>query len=126
MLGIGRSFEAAFTLLGPIPAGTWHLVGDGYLLRKRTDVRFDIIWRDAAKKDTVLATAMNTFVEPLTNHDNAVAYDADIPGIAASAKAGDKLVLKFTVVSGDVGGNYTPDGDGPIPLGRYPNLTLPQ
>jgi hypothetical protein len=114
-------------LRAPIPAGTWHLVGDGYLIAKRVDVRFDIIWRNAQKVDTVLATAMHTFEERPAGdaHYDAVAYETDLPGIAANAKAGDLLVLRFSVVSGEPEGNYTPNGDGPFAKGRYPSLTLP-
>jgi hypothetical protein len=91
------------------------------------DVRFDVIWRDAARRDTVLATAAHTFVErpagPTQN--DAVAFETDMTGLAADARPGDQLVLKFSVVGGDPAGNYTPNGDGPLAQGRYPNLTLP-
>ena len=112
-------------MLGPIPAGTWHVVGDGYLIQKQVDVRFDIIWRNAAKNDTVLATLSHTFVEqPGPNRNDAIQFEGDATGIAANAQPGDRLVLKFSV-SGQAGGNYTPNGDGPAAKGRYPNLTLP-
>jgi hypothetical protein len=90
-------------------------------------VRFDVIWRDAASKDTVLATATHIFQERPAGpaHDDAVAYETDLTGIAAPARPGDKLILKFSVVAGDPDGNYTPNGDGPTANGRYPNLTLP-
>jgi hypothetical protein len=102
-------------------------VGDGYLIRNTVNVRFEVIWRDSAQRDTVLASAMNTFRQrpPGPNQSDAVAYETDMDGIAADARAGDRLVLKFSVVSGDDGGNYTPNGDGPLVGGRYPNLTLP-
>jgi hypothetical protein len=91
------------------------------------DVRFDVIWRDAAARDTVLATASHTFAQrpagPTQN--DAVAFETDLDGIAAAARPGDHLVLKFTVTAGDPTGNYTPNGDGPAVNGRYPNLTLP-
>jgi hypothetical protein len=96
-------------------------------------VRYDVIWRNAAKAppaamtDTVLATAMHTFDErpPGPNHDEAVAFETDMTGIAAGARAGDLLVLKFSVTAGDPACNYTPNGDGPQAKGRYPSLTLP-
>jgi hypothetical protein len=114
-------------LRAPIRAGTWHLVGDGYLISKQMDVRFDIIWRDVARRDTVLATVTHTFAErPVgATHDDAVAFEADVNGIAADARSGDQLVLSFTVIGGDPAGNYTPNGDGPAANGRYPNLMLP-
>ena len=92
------------------------------------DVRFDVIWRDAAATDTVLATVTHTFVErPVgPTQYNAVAFETDLTGIAAAARPGDRLVLKFTVIAGDPTGNYTPNGDGPAASGRYPNLTLPR
>jgi hypothetical protein len=91
------------------------------------DVRFDVIWRDAARRDVVLATAMHTFNERPAgaNQTDAIAFETDMTGIAADARPGDLLILKFSVVSGDPAGNYTPNGDGPLAKGRYPNLTLP-
>jgi hypothetical protein len=127
LLGVGRSQEAAFTLRAAIPAGQWHLVGDGYLIRGQMGVRFDVIWRAAARADTVLATATHTFAElPVgPTQNDAVAFETDLTGIAAAARPGDLLVLRFTVITGDLTGNYTPNGDGPLARGRYPNLTLP-
>lgn len=97
------------------------------MIAKKVDVRFDIIWRSAANMDTILATAMHTFQEPPPGplHDLAVAYETDLDGIAAAAKPGDKLLLKFSVPTGDRDGNFTPNGDGPLAGGRFPNLTLP-
>jgi hypothetical protein len=117
----------AYPLRAPIAAGTWHLVGDGYLIMGTVDVRFDIIWRTAAKKDTVLAMVTHTFAERPAGptQGDAVAFETDLAGIAADARAGDELLLKFTVTRGPDDGNYTPNGDGPFAKGRYPNLTLP-
>jgi hypothetical protein len=91
------------------------------------DVRFDVIWRRPSAADTVLASAMHTFTERPAGptHDDAIAFETDLTGVAANARAGDELVLKFTVTGGDRDGNYTPNGDGPFAKGRYPNLTLP-
>jgi hypothetical protein len=77
--------------------------------------------------DTVLATTHHVFAERPAgaDHDDAIAFEADLPGIAAAAHPGDLLVLVFTVTSGDPDGNFTPNGDGPYAHGRYPNLTLP-
>jgi hypothetical protein len=77
--------------------------------------------------DTVLATTHHVFQERPAgpDHDDAIAFDADVPGIAAAAQPGDLLVLVFTVATGDPDGNFTPNGDGPYARGRYPSLTLP-
>ena len=91
------------------------------------NVRFEIVWRDATNKETVLAAAMHTFMPPAPpNQYDAVAFEADLPGIAAPARPGDLLLLRFSVPSGDSNGNYTPNGDGPLAKGRYPSITLPR
>jgi hypothetical protein len=94
---------------------------------RTVNVRFEVIWRDVDQLDTVLATAMNTFTERPAgpNQYDAIAFETDMDGIAAPAQAGDELVLKFSVVNDDPDANYTPNGDGPLARGRYPNLTLP-
>jgi hypothetical protein len=101
-------------------------VGDGYLISKKVEVRFDVIWR-APRSETVVATTTHTFEERPAGaaHFDAIAFETDMNGVAADARAGDQLVLKFSVISGDADGNYTPNGDGPAANGRYPNLTLP-
>jgi hypothetical protein len=102
-------------------------VGDGYLIARTVDVQFDVIWRNGAGRDLVLATARHTFNElpPGPGHDDAIPFETDMTGLAAAARAGEKLVLKFSVTGGDLAGNYTPNGDGPQAKGRFPNLTLP-
>jgi len=94
----------------------------------KVDVRYDIIWRDAAKKDTVLASTMHTFQArpPGPGQSDAILFEADLPGVAAAARAGDLLVFKFSVPTGDANGNFTPNGDGPFAKGRFPSITLPR
>lgn len=114
-------------LSGPIAAGTWHLIGDGENLTQPVTVRFDILWRVLPKTDTILASVAHSFVpHPAgANQYDAVEFDADLPGIAAPAKAGDELVLRFTVTGGAGGALYIPNGDGSDTNGRIPKLTLP-
>ena len=91
------------------------------------NVRFEIIWKTAAGTETVLATDLHTFMgrPPGPSQSDAIAYETDLTGIAAPARRGDFLLLKFSVPSGDMNGNYTPNGDGPLSKGRYPSITLP-
>jgi hypothetical protein len=91
------------------------------------NVKFEIIWRDSADRDTVLASTMHTFVgrPPGPNQYDAILFETDLPGIAAPARPGDQLLFKFSVPSGDMNGNYTPNGDGPAVKGRFPSITLP-
>lgn len=112
--------------MAPIPAGTYHLVGDGEQMTKQATVRFDILWRSAAG-DVVLATATNVFVpHPVgPGQFDAIRYEADLTGAAAPAAPGDKLVLKFTTTAAESGGYYIPNGDGALVNGRTVNLTLP-
>ena len=120
-LGVGDSREAAFTLVAPIAAGAWHLVGDGEDISSTVAVRFDIIWRAQGGGDTVLASTMHTFGPPIVP-GNASPFATDLTGIAAPAARGDRLVLRFSTVSG---ATYTPNGDGTAVHGTDPNLTLP-
>jgi hypothetical protein len=109
-------------LQAPIPAGTWHLIGDGESISGPVTERFDILWRSGAG-DTMLATATNAFAPlPSPHQFDAVPFETDVTGTAAAAAPGDKLVLRFTTVAG---GFYTPNGDGALVNGRYPSLTLP-
>jgi hypothetical protein len=125
-LGVGDSREAAYTLAGPLRAGTWHLVGDGELITRAVDVRFDIVWRPRAGADTVIATVSHRFTPPPTpNPFGGATFEADLPGIAAPAARGDSLVLRFNVTGGESGASYTPNGDGALANARVPNLTLP-
>jgi hypothetical protein len=92
------------------------------------NVRYEIIWRDSGARETVLASTMHTFVgRPAgpTQYD-AHAFEADLTGVAAPARPGDLLILRFSVPSGDPDANYTPNGDGPAAKGRYPSITLPR
>lgn len=114
----------AYTLRGPIAAGSWHIVGDAEDCLRSVTVRFDIIWRHGGE-DTVVASVTNTFTPQQPNPYVAAPFDGDAAGIAAPAAAGDELVLRFTVTGGDDGGFYVPNGDGSAAQGRVPNLTLP-
>jgi hypothetical protein len=122
-LGVGDSREAAFTLVGPIPAGTWHLVGDGEDITGTVAVRFDVIWRPhGGGADVVVATVNHTFGPPIVP-DNASPFATDLTGITVGAAPGDLLVLRFTTTSGSF---FVPNGDGTAVNGTDPNLTLPE
>ena len=126
-MGVGDSLEAAFTLAGPIRAGTWHLVGDGIVLYS-ADIRYDVIWRHGGS-DLTLVSWMHHF-DPLTGPKpfDATPFEADGQGIAAPAQAGDQLVLRFTGtggVDGGTGAAFIPNGDGAKANANIPSLTLP-
>ena len=128
-MGVGDSLEAAFALVGPIPAGSWHLVGDGIVLAS-CDLEFDVVWRHG--EDTILASVSHHFDPRTTGAKfDATQFEADATGLAAPAAAGDQLILRFTAaVLADAGAGvtdvYIPNGDGANAHGRIPSLTLPR
>jgi len=136
-VGVGDSLEAAFALVGPIPAGSWHLVGDGIVLAS-CDLEFDVIWRRVfglgGSADVTLASFSHHF-DPrvVAPKFDATQFEADATGPeTAQASAGDQdqLVLRFTAsVMADAGAGvtdvYIPNGDGANAHGRIPSLTLP-
>lgn len=130
-MGVGDSqLEAAFALRGPIPAGTWHLVGDGAIIAS-VDVRFELIWRSRGADggtggtDVVLASFDHHF-DPQASGFDAVAFEGDAAGPAAAARAGDQLVLRFTASNTTASTAYVPNGDGAQANGRIPYVDLPQ
>jgi hypothetical protein len=127
-VGAGGSLEAAFRLLGPIPAGSWHLVGDGVTLDP-CDVTFTVLWRSSDGKDHPIVTFTHSFPAsgaPVNGYPPAIAYEADAMGVAAPAQANDLLVLRFTATGNPNDPTlFIPNGDGPKAQGRIPSLTLP-
>jgi hypothetical protein len=122
-VGVGDSqLEAAFALRGPIPAGSWNLVGDGLVLEP-VDVHFEVIWR-AGQTDQTLVSFDHHF-DPQPSGFNAVAFDGTATGLAASAHAGDELVLRFTASNTTAQTAYLPNGDGASANGRIPSIQLP-
>lgn len=122
-MGAGRSLEAAYTLSGPIPAGTWTLVADGIILQA-VDVTFEIVWRHGGS-DTVLASFEQHF-DPLPDGGyRAQAYErtAEIDEVAATA--GDLLVFRYAGRNSELMMAYIPNGDGDLVGGRIPFLDLP-
>jgi hypothetical protein len=51
-VGIGDPLEAPFTLVAPVAAGNWHLVGDGIIFQT-CDVTFEIVWRSPGGDQTI-------------------------------------------------------------------------
>jgi hypothetical protein len=123
-VGSGGSQEAAYTLKGPVKAGTYHLVLDSIII-KSVDVTFDLIWRSGST-DMTLATWQQHF-DPLP----AASYDAqpfeyDEPCPAIDWKTGDELVFRYTGANTDSAEAYIPNGDGTHANGRIPYIVLPK
>lgn len=111
--------------MAAIPAGTWHLVGDG-IITESVDVHFEMIHRRAGVADVDICTWDHHF-DPLPGGSfDAQALDADATGTAVDFEAGDQLVFKYTGASATLPNAYIPDGDGATKHGRNPNITLPK
>jgi hypothetical protein len=122
-MGVGDSqIEAAFTLRGPLAAGSWHLVGDGAVLAS-VDIQYDVIWRRGGS-DTTLATFTHHF-DPHPSGFDAVPFEGTTNGPAAAAQAGDKLVLRFTASETTEAVAFIPNGDGANANGRIPFVDPP-
>ena len=123
-MGVGDSqLEAPFALRGPIPAGTWHLVGDGAVIAS-VDIRYELIWHSGGT-DVVLATFDHHF-DPQPSGFDAVAYEGQTNGPAANARDGDQLVLRITASNTTASTAFVPNGDGANANGRIPYVDLPQ
>ncbi|HRI18843.1 MAG TPA: hypothetical protein PL196_10000 [Burkholderiaceae bacterium] len=128
------TLEAAYTLYGPIPAGNWHLVGDGILTGSgvtNITVSFEVRLRPQAavadELDTVLLSTQNTFQrDPDPQRAFApVLFEATVPGRGADAAPGDRLIWRIHALRGDSGAMYIPNGDGDR-RGQYPGARIPR
>jgi hypothetical protein len=112
-----------------VPAGTWHLVGDG-IITQAVDVEFDILWRRIGRGDVTVAT-WNHHFEPKPRHPDgtgdftATAYEEDATGTAIDFADGDVLVFKYIGTNSTLANAYSPDGDGSSKAGRNPYIDLP-
>jgi len=123
-VGVGDSqLEAPFALRGPIPAGVWHLVGDGAVIAS-VDIRYQLIWRSGGT-DVVLA-AFDHHFDPQPSGFDAVAFEGEAAGAAAAAGAGDLLVLRIIASNTTASTAFLPNGDGANANGRIPYVDLPQ
>jgi hypothetical protein len=128
--------EAAYTLHGPIPAGTWHLVGDGIITGTgvtNVTILFEVRLRPKAaladELDKVVLQTQNTFArDPDPQRAFApVLFETLVAGISVDATPGDRLILRIHALRGDSGAMYILNGDGDrgAPGARIPHLDLP-
>src|SRR5205823_3279919 len=113
--------EAPFDLVAGIPAGTWHLVGDG-VITESVDVHFEVIHRRGSA-DTDACTWDHHFDPALDGTFPVQPLDADAACTAVDFQPGDKLVFKYSGASAMNNEAYIPDGEGSSNGGRDPNLT---
>jgi hypothetical protein len=125
-VGVGYPLEASAKLVGPIPAGTWHLVGDGIVIDP-VDVTYAILWRSPAGDQTLASTRhhFDPFPAGPTRYDASL-FETDLEGVAAKAYDGDSLVLRFTAESSAAGMPFIPNSHGVDAKGRIPSIRLPR
>lgn len=126
-MGAGSSQEAPFDLLGPVAAGTWHLILDCIIIQP-VDTTFDMIWRHAdGSADTVLFEFTEAY-QPLGGGQYAAQkneYD-QTSTIPIDYAPGDQLVFKYAANGSSDPDTYEPNGDGPgSNMARIPTFTLP-
>jgi hypothetical protein len=122
-VGTGGPLEAPFTLLGPIDAGTWHIVADGIVIDE-VDVLLELVWRHGGL-DQPIASFQHHFV-PLASGFDAQPFEATAAAAAVPATSGDQLVFRYSVVSGATRAMaWIPNGDGARANGRDPFIELP-
>lgn len=123
-MGSGGSQEAEYALKASVPAGAYHVIYDGIVIRP-VDVTFDLIWRRGAN-DTLLGTWTEHF-EPLPGGAfDAQAYERDVDAPAITFEKGDQFIFRYSGMNSTLTMAYIPNGDGAITDGRIPNITLPK
>lgn len=111
--------------MAAVPAGTWHLIGDGIIVEP-VDVRFEIVVRRADAPD-VLVVAWEHHFDPLSNNAfDAQALDLDAEGIAIAFEPGDRIVFRYTGASATNPNAYIPNGEAMLSGGRNPAVVLPR
>jgi len=123
-VGAGRSQEAAYGLKADVPAGTYHFVLDSIILSP-VDIRYELIHRRGI--DDTLLVMWEKHWDPMDpNLFEAQAYDVEQVAPAVSFETGDKLVFRYTALTGATNDSYVPNGDGKNSNGRIPHITLPK
>ena len=123
-MGVGDSLEAAIVLESDVPAGSWHLVGDGIVFAP-VDVKYEVIRRHPPKSDQLLVTFNHHFDPQMDGSFNAVPFEGSAEGVMASVQSGDLLVLRLTATGGGAMATFVPNGDGAKTKGRIPSLEIP-
>jgi hypothetical protein len=122
-VGAGSSQEAEFTLLANIPAGTWTLVADCFVLQS-VDMRFEIFQRKAAGGDVPIVMWDHHFEPAATLSLQTYEVTGDGPQVDAST--GDQLILRYTGTNSTQATAWFPNGEGAVLGGRIPYIDLPQ
>ena len=122
-MGAGSSQEAEYTLVADIPAGTWTLVADCFVIES-VDMRFEIFQRKAAGGDVPIVTWDHHFEPAATLTVQAYQVSGDGPQVDVST--GDQLIFRYTGMNSAQPTAWYPNGEGMTLGGRIPYIDLPQ
>jgi hypothetical protein len=112
-----------YALPGPIPAGGYHLVADGYV-SGGPEIRFDVAWRRAGTGDASIVSFDHPY--PTTPQGAVAQYEETKMGGAVAAQSGDLLVLTLSLVGADASQEYVPIGErDSTPDARRLSLDVP-
>lgn len=93
-----RPVTVGYRLSGPIPAGSYHLIADGFISDEPL-VRFEILWRRAGTADDVpIVTFEHRYPAPPVTFAQ---YEETQPGAQVPARDGDLLVLRMNLIDGN-------------------------
>jgi hypothetical protein len=124
-VGSGGSLDAEYSLKADVPAGAYHVICDGIVIRA-VDVAFALVHRRGGADLVELASWTQHF-EPLGGGQyTAQAYELDVDAPAIAFRSGDELVFRYTGLASTVMVAFIPNGDGRITGGRIPSITLPR
>lgn len=92
-----RPVTVAYRLSGPIPAGAYHLIADGFISDEPV-VRFEILWRrQGTSEDLPIVTFEHRYPAPPTTFAQ---YEETQAGAQVPARDGDLLVFQMSLIGG--------------------------
>lgn len=92
-----RPVTVGYRLSGPIPAGSYHLIADGFISDEPV-VRFELLWRRQGTSDeTPIVTFEHRYPAPPITFSQ---YEETQRGTEVPARDGDLLVLRMSLVGG--------------------------
>lgn len=122
-MGAGSSQEAEYTLAADIPAGTWRLVADCFVLGS-VDMHFEIFQRKAAGGEVPIVSWDHHFV-PSGTPNVAQTYEVTGDGSRVTVATGDQLIFRYTGTNSSLPTSWYPNGEGMAFGGRIPYIDLP-
>ncbi len=122
-MGAGSSQEAEYTLVADIPAGTWRLVADCFVLES-VDMQFEIFQRKAAGGDVPIVRWDHHF-DPSGSPTVVQVYEVIAAGPRVVVATGDQLIFRYTGTNSTQPTSWFPDGEGANYGGRIPYVDLP-